>query len=408
MAEIKPAIVAVGYNRPDCMKRLLTSIVNAEYTYDDITLIISIDECEKSCDVQTVAEEIEWTHGEKIIRRFPERQGLKNHILQCGDLAEKYGAAIVLEDDLYVSRAFYSYAYKAINFYSETPEVACIALYSPLVSPYIGYRFYPEKSEYDSYFGQYTITWGECWSSGQWKRFRNYLSETKEVLPDFNEKIPTEVLGWKRAWSKYFINYIVNNSLFYSVPYTSLTTNFMEDGEHAESDNKGYFTTYQVPISESVSENCRFPEFSEGIKYDAFFERVLDGYEIEPGVSGTDVCVDLYGTRVSTCGKGYLLTCKNYNMPLIRTYGLKMRPVEANVLHSINGKGINLYQIDKDIELIPLHKKKNYYYTHNKTRIKYEVFGMSHRQLTGYVFDIWINVFLRRIKKLFGIKKRKK
>ena len=105
---IKPVIVAVGYNRPHCMKRLLESIGNAEYEIDDVTLIISIDESNKSDLVQKVAEDFDWKHGEKIIRRFPERQGLKKHIIQCGDLSEKYGAVIILEDDLYVSPGFYS------------------------------------------------------------------------------------------------------------------------------------------------------------------------------------------------------------------------------------------------------------------------------------------------------------
>ena len=44
---IKPAIVAIGYNRPKLMKRLLDSVGKAYYEEDDISLIISIDESEK-------------------------------------------------------------------------------------------------------------------------------------------------------------------------------------------------------------------------------------------------------------------------------------------------------------------------------------------------------------------------
>ena len=38
---IKPAIVVVGYNRPQSIKRLLESICEANYPFDDITLIVS-------------------------------------------------------------------------------------------------------------------------------------------------------------------------------------------------------------------------------------------------------------------------------------------------------------------------------------------------------------------------------
>ena len=40
---IKPAIIVIAYNREESLKRLLTSLNNAIYESDDITLIISID-----------------------------------------------------------------------------------------------------------------------------------------------------------------------------------------------------------------------------------------------------------------------------------------------------------------------------------------------------------------------------
>ena len=43
MTEIKPVIVAVGYNRPDSLKRLISSLNQAVYPSEDITLIVSID-----------------------------------------------------------------------------------------------------------------------------------------------------------------------------------------------------------------------------------------------------------------------------------------------------------------------------------------------------------------------------
>ena len=127
---IKPAIVAVGYNRPDGMKRLLDSIGKATYNCDDVPLIISIDESNRSNEVESMATAFEWTHGIKEIRRFPERQGLRKHIVQCGDLSEKYGAVIILEDDLVVAEDFYTYVCAAHEKYGDEEEICGVALYS--------------------------------------------------------------------------------------------------------------------------------------------------------------------------------------------------------------------------------------------------------------------------------------
>ena len=103
----RPAIVAVGYNRPESMKRLLRSIGEAHYEWDDIPLIISIDKSDVK-EVQEIAEAFEWKYGAKRVSLHRERLGLRNHILECGDYAIQYGAVIILEDDREVAPDFYN------------------------------------------------------------------------------------------------------------------------------------------------------------------------------------------------------------------------------------------------------------------------------------------------------------
>ena len=112
---MNPAIVVVGYSRPDTLKRLLQSVGNATYHDSDIDLIISLDKADNEEDVVKVANDFEWRFGKKTIRRFPERQGLRKHIIQCGDLTEKYGAVIILEDDLLVAPDYYEYVKAALD-----------------------------------------------------------------------------------------------------------------------------------------------------------------------------------------------------------------------------------------------------------------------------------------------------
>ena len=84
----KIAIVSVGYNRPYGMKRLWNDLLKADYENDSVTLVISLDKSDIQPELIRLAEEFEWPHGEKIIRAFPERQGLRPHIISCGRLTE--------------------------------------------------------------------------------------------------------------------------------------------------------------------------------------------------------------------------------------------------------------------------------------------------------------------------------
>ena len=45
---MNPAIIIIGYNRVDRVKRLMQSVVNTEYLDDNVTLIISLDPSDKS------------------------------------------------------------------------------------------------------------------------------------------------------------------------------------------------------------------------------------------------------------------------------------------------------------------------------------------------------------------------
>ena len=198
---IKPAIVAVGYNRPDSMERLLKTVVQAYYPIEEIDLIISIDESNKSDEVEKVARDVEWKHGKKIIKRYPERQGLRKHILQCGDLSQEYGAVIILEDDLVVSPSFYTYTFEAVNKYSENSKIAGVSLYSHAWNGYANTEFMPVKNEFDVYFGQYSITWGQCWTEKQWNKFKEWYLKHENKLPNTNYAMPSAILRWKeRHW----------------------------------------------------------------------------------------------------------------------------------------------------------------------------------------------------------------
>lgn len=386
---IKPAIVVVSYNRPYSLMRLLRSIEKAYYAVDDITLIISIDKSDKNVELYQIASEFVWHNGEKIIRTFPTRQGLRNHILQCGDLSNKYEAVIILEDDLFVSPGYYNYVCQALEYYKDNDRITGISLYSHSWNGYAAYQFLPVRSNYDVYLGQFSITWGQCWTKNQWNKFKEWYNEHENKLLKHNDLMPDRISKWsEQSWGKYFASYIVEKNLYYLIPYISLSTNFSDIGQH----NSKSDSTHQVPILNNVIEKYHFCAVEKLIKYDIFFERIFDENTIIAGIDSTDICVDLNGLKKTNHSKRYLLSCEKYNCKIIAAFGLNMRPIDANILNEIEGKDIFLYDINTK-----LGKNEKVYSSFNTKRIKYESYGLTLRQLMPYIFNMLMQGIKRHI-----------
>ena len=60
---MRTAIVAIGYNRPLCIARLLKSVFSADYIGESVTLIVSIDKSAND-EVERVARQFVWPFGE--------------------------------------------------------------------------------------------------------------------------------------------------------------------------------------------------------------------------------------------------------------------------------------------------------------------------------------------------------
>lgn len=373
-----PAIVAVGYNRLKSMRRLLCSIERAVYPTDEVSLVVSIDESNEADSIERMVRERGWSHGNLIVRRFEKRQGLRNHIIQCGDLSEKYGAVIILEDDIIVAEYYYMYILQALEEYGKNPKIAGISLYSHAWNGYANYMFTPQRNNYDVYMGQFSETWGQCWTAEQWKGFREwYKKRENDKLIDDN-RMPAVIYRWgSQSWGKFFVRYIVENDLFYVVPYISLSSNYSEAGVHNAFSN----CTHQVMLLDSVNMKYRFPSFSESIKYDVFFERIFNSNVKIVGISADDICMDLNGLHRDSCGRPYILTCDIIkDAELVKIFGLYLRPIEENVIKNIeDDEGIFLYKINSEKNTTVLKRKQG-----SVSRIKYELFDFEWRKLLKY------------------------
>ena len=93
-------------------------------------------------------------------------------------------------------------------------------------------------------------------------------------------------------------------------------------------------TDLQVPLAEG-EENFNFSDLeSSRAVYDAYFE--YRGLEHE---------ADLYRlkSRDNRIAERYIYSTASLSYSIVESFGLKLRPMEANILHRIEGQDIFLY-----------------------------------------------------------------
>lgn len=349
------AIVVTAFNRPNSLRRLLNSLANAEYkNYNNIPLIISID---KSSDlvlhheVVNIAKDFEWKFGEKKVNIEERNLGLKKHILKCGDYTNQYENIIVLEDDLYVSKYYFDFAIKALNFYKNDEKIAGISLYNHQINISCNRPFHPLDDGSSVYFLQYAQSWGQVWSRKMWSDFKKWLSNCKDNF-EICDYIPENVCKWPQtSWLKYHIRYIIEKDLYFVYPRISLTTNFTDSGTH----NKNSNTDYQVEIQYLLNTDFNFICFENSLAvYDAFFENIKLHSLLNLESSLT---IDLYGNK-RFYNSEYLLSTRVYkDYEVIKSFGLKLRPHELNILEKVEGNDVFLYKI-KSPRFVKLTQKE--------------------------------------------------
>lgn len=348
-----PAIVVIAYNRPDSLERILTSLNKASYPEGSRpTLVISLDKCDVDDTVQ-VARKFEWKFGEKRVVERPERMGLKNHVLSCGDFTKEYGSIIVLEDDLVVSPYFYTYAKAALEFTEDADRIGGISLYNHLFNVHAREAFCAIDDGYDNWYFQFASSWGQAYTKNQWAAFMvwygqktakgTYSSEMQD-----NPFVPANVSGWSdKSWLKYYITYLVETDKYFLYPKVSYTTNFGDVGSHM--DKPDY--DLQVPLCGYPGKTSyTFSSLDESRSvYDSYFENDRISQLMRFGEGNMDLLCDLYGIKPieemqEKCKRRYILSSQALPYKVLRLYGRQMRPHDANVIYDVAGN--DFYQYD--------------------------------------------------------------
>jgi len=327
-------IVVSAFDRKYALERLLSSLRKADYQ-DSVRLIISIDG-KGPDEVVDAAHAFNWPHGEKEVVHHQENLGLRRHILSCGALARQYDGIILLEDDLYVSPAFYRYGVQAAEFYKNCPDIAGIALYAPSFNENAYLPFYPLHDGYDVYFMQLACSWGQLWLNSQWEEFEDWYRDNAALDLSKDASVPYSVRQWPdSSWKKFFIKFMIDRKKFFVYPRYSFTTNFGDKGRHHKGTN-----LFQAPLIQGEKKGLSFVDFDQSlVKYDAYGEMLPESLRrLCPQLAEFDFTVDLYGVKEEHCYTGkFILTSKKCDNFLI-SYRKCLLPPESNIIEEIPGE----------------------------------------------------------------------
>lgn len=288
----RPAIVVAAYDRPDALERLLGSLGRLRVPEGEpVPLTIGVDD---SFDPTVrVAEAFRWPHGPKQVLQRPSRLGLREHILQCGDLTEEYGSIILLEDDLYVSPEMYRFAEAALHAYQGEERIAGISLYAYRLDELSRLAFRPLDDGADTFFMQFPSSWGQLWTASQWQSFRAWEQGAGTTA---NRRLPLPAAAWnpRTSWKRRFLEYLIASDRFFVYPRHSLTTNCGGAGVH--------FRRMIIDLTAPLAVGARPWRFAEwgddAIKYDAWFEPLpVTLRRFWPETVPADVTIDFRGTK---------------------------------------------------------------------------------------------------------------
>jgi hypothetical protein len=352
----QPAIVVLGYNRVNSLKRLLNAIKNSDYGRVYPTLVISIDySTSHQQELKDIAEQLDW-FGEKQIICHSKNLGLKEHIFFCADLSNTYDSVVILEDDLFVSPAFYQYAQHALRLFEKEEHIAGVALYNNSFNEAAALPFEPIKTESDFYLMQVPCSWGQLFHKTQWNDFKTWYDS--EYSESQLVKLPVGIRSWsEKSWKKSFFVYLKNKQKFFVYPYGSYSMNLNEIGTNVNAKDfkflNGLMLSSKIPPLKLISA----PEYDDAYMLSSSY---LNCYTNE--LKAYDYEVDLYGSKLNLfTDDQWLITALEVSQ-YEKSFGLELKPIELNIIFGIEGKAIYLTQ-KKHIITTRLSKSLiSYYY----------------------------------------------
>jgi len=362
---MNPAIVINAYNRPDSLRRLLTSLQQAAIP-NEVNIIFSL-EFGAHVDVVQQVDDFLWKYGEKIIIRKQEKQGLIGHFIACGDLTTQYGTIIYLEDDLFVGTDFYKYTKAVLQQYQDENRIAGFSFNALWFNGYQHLPFKPVDDGGACFFLQVPWYQGQVYTAVQWAHFRNWYNNYKGVDSSLQMHPLFKNYQLTDDWFPIKTQYLVESGKYYCFPRVSQCINFGDAGTHFQSKTNFFQTELALRF-----DNTSFKSFDESLAvYDSFFELLPAKMKIlTPHLKHYNFECDLNGMKDASIVQAEYIITSQKPASYIKSYALEMRPQELNIIYDIAGEH---FYLAKTGELKNTKPDKQLYYKqffyHNRFKL---------------------------------------
>lgn len=335
-----PVLVVALYNREIPTRRVLDSLASANYPDDNIRLVISIDnDNNANKQIFDLANNFHWPFGDKEVIYHEKKLGIRDHFNFCGDITQKYGTVVFVEDDLFVSKHYYDYLQQALDFFKNEKQVAGISLFSynhieQWANPL---PFIPIDDGSDNYFLQ-QASWGQIWTAEWWSDYKKWFDVNgKADLVNSLPQVPETIKGWPASsWKKYYITYMILNNKYYVFPRSSMATNFDDPGTNRKLNTVDYQSNLMVN-----KRNFNFCSFDTSLSiYDSYFEILPDILKkLNPELKKYEFEVNLYGMKELSSISKELVLSKTKGEKNLKSFSLLMKPHELNAAFNQSGYG---------------------------------------------------------------------
>lgn len=255
MNKLAPVILFV-YARPSHTKNMIEAL-SKNVLANESDIYIFSDNAKKEKDIEKVKE------VRKIINSIPQNnyfknatiieaeknKGLAKSVIEGVDeIINKYGKAIVLEDDLITSKYFLKYMNNALEFYEKDENIWSISGYNLPID-------IPKEYKYDVYLGYRGCSWGwatwaDRWNTVDWlvndyKKFKHSYNKRKKINrggPDMAQMLDSQMECKCDSWAIRWCYEQSKQDKYTIYPVKSLVQNYGLDGTGTHSGiNSGFY-----------------------------------------------------------------------------------------------------------------------------------------------------------------------
>ena len=235
----KTPVAVIGFVRRDVLDETLRHLAEAETVLDrDIFVYLSAPRhAEEKIKTDAVLELVRQYQAASlpniiIIQRDKNEGAGKNISFAISETLKKTGRAIIIEDDILVSKTFLRYMDEALEYYADDKRIWCVNGYQN------AHLKMPKSYPYDVYFNPRNMAWGwGCWRD-RWDAVDQDVRDWAEFKKDAKKMARLNEAGCDMAgmlesafrhgidtWDVQCSYHMVKNGLYAVEPRRSLTKN---------------------------------------------------------------------------------------------------------------------------------------------------------------------------------------